>query len=171
MCVRVCLCRQLNQRMWKCRLKMMGKVMVCQRCKWKSAPCVLHFNLTSFHSRPNHYQQNEQTRTRLWHLMLSRCMSFLYYEFHSPFPPVTTINHIVSPFLRPNPKGKTNDKTHSHLAKEEGYIFYFYFFTSYSLMFMLVLGGNVLSWNEGKGKESTKKKIIATLPSNDREIH
>lgn len=86
-------------------LKLMGKVMVCQMCKWKSTPCVLHFNLTSFHSRPNHCQQNERTSacTHIYARVsdIQCCftrVSFFFGKFCSLFLPVTTINHFPTIF-------------------------------------------------------------------------
>lgn len=78
----------------------------CVRCKWKSTPCVLHFNLTSFHSGPNSLPH---TRARLWHSMLSQCLTVRVCHFFCvifvDFSPATTINHIPTIFA---PESKWN---------------------------------------------------------------
>lgn len=123
----------------------------CVRCKWKSTPCVLHFNLTSFHSGPD-----SLSHARVYDIRccLTVCVIFspcIWVDFSS----ATTINHIPAIFA-PEPKwnkGKTNDKTHTHISHrtQEGYDFFLFLFLFTLVLFIDVhVGGNVLSWYEGK---------------------
>ena len=145
----------------------------CVRCKWKSSPCVLHSNLTSFHCGPNLCQPAHACNIQCAVTLCDVRLVFLWIFVHFFFFLRNNDKSLPSTFvleLKWN-KGKTNDKIHSHFAKE-GYGFYFYFFfvisffSSHTMMFMLV----VMYYLKMKVKCQRRKKKSNT-PSNDREIH
>lgn len=116
----------------------------CVRCKWKSTPCVLHFNLTSFHCH---------TRSRLWHSMLSQCVSncvsFFLRALGWLFPRNNDKSHLTcQPFLRPN-LNETREKPmikHTHYARKKDTFFISASFYTRVLFIDAHVGGNVLSW-------------------------
>lgn len=148
-----------------------GPKLWCVRCKWKSTPCVLHFNLTSFHYGPNSLIHTRVCDIRCGILLSSILSSCVFLDFS----PATTIKHISAIFA-PKVKWKKGKPMikRTHITRRKDTILFTSFYTRLnSLTLMVVM---YPPWNEGE--VSSRKKNIHknsytsdNTPSNDREIH